>query len=59
MSGGSYGAYYRSERNIFFVNFGLSIDPWGLGVMRNEMLLDGRIQRGRFDGFGDQVGNGS
>jgi hypothetical protein len=37
--------------------FGLSIDPRGLGVMRNETFLDVRIKRGRFNGFGDYVGN--
>jgi hypothetical protein len=30
------------------VDFGLSINPRGLGVMRKEALLDGRIQRRRF-----------
>jgi hypothetical protein len=58
MGGGSYGAHYRSKRNIFFVYFGFPIDPVGLGVMRNEMLLDGRIHIRRFYGFSDQVGYG-
>jgi len=39
--------------------FGLFIDPRGLGIMRKETLLEVRIKGGRFDGFGDQVGNGA
>jgi len=35
MSGGSNGAYYWSEGDVFFVYFVLSIDLWGLGVVRN------------------------
>jgi hypothetical protein len=58
MSGGSNGAYYRSERDVFFMYFRLTIDPWGLGVVRNKMLLDVRIDGGIFDGFGDHVGDG-
>jgi len=48
-------------RGIYlFLYFGFSIHPQGLGirVMRNEMLLDGRIHGEIFDGFGDHVGNG-
>jgi hypothetical protein len=58
MSGGAYGANYRPERNIFFMNFRLSIDPRGLGVVRNKMLLDVRVEGGGFNSFGDQACNG-
>jgi hypothetical protein len=33
------------------MNFGLPIDPVGLGVMRNKTLLNVRVQRRGFDGF--------
>jgi hypothetical protein len=57
MSGGSYGTYYMSERKICFVNFMLAIDPQGLGVLREETILDVGIQGRGFDGFGDHVDN--
>jgi len=57
VSGGSYGTNYRSKRNVVLVYFGFPIDPRGLGVMRNEALLDVRVQGRRFDSFGDQTSN--
>jgi len=40
------------------MNFGFSIDPRGLGVMRDETLFNVGVQGRRFDGFGDHDGNG-
>jgi hypothetical protein len=57
MSGGSNGAYNRSERDVSFMHFRLTIDPRGLGVVRNQTLLDLRINEGRFDSFGNHVGD--
>jgi hypothetical protein len=51
MSGGSYIAHYGLKKNIIFMSFGLPKDPWGLGVMMKEVLLDRGIKGGRFDGF--------
>jgi hypothetical protein len=38
--GGTYSANNRSEENVFFVNFWLSIDPGGFWVMRNKLFLN-------------------
>jgi hypothetical protein len=58
MSGSTYSAYYRSEGDVFFVNFRLSIDPRGFWVMRNKMFLNVRVQGGSFDGFSDEASYG-
>jgi hypothetical protein len=58
ISGGSNNTDYRPNGDVFFVNFRLSIAPQGLWVVRNKLLLDGGVQRGRFNGFSDEVGDG-
>jgi len=55
MSWGSYGTSNRSKWYVFLMDFGLSIDPWGLGVVMNDMFLDVGFQGRRLNGFGDQV----
>jgi len=57
MSWGSCGTDNRSKWHVFLMDFGLSIDPWGLGVVRNETFLDVGFQGRRLNGFGDQVGD--
>jgi len=58
LGGGSNSANYRSKRDAFFMDFRLSIDFWGLGVVRNKAFLDDRIEGGGFYGFGDKACDG-
>jgi hypothetical protein len=56
MIGGAYSIDYRSEGDVFFTNFRLSIDLRILWVVRNRAFLNGGVERGGLYGFSNKGG---